>query len=749
MLPNRDPVRLSKTVGFSMTKTTLIKTIATIVLLAHTAAAPSLVKLVEEDELLPSSAHARATELITYILSTFHYKKTKLDDELSAQILDRYLESLDPSRYYFLTSDVKEFHAEHRTEIDNYLNNKRLKPIYQVFIRYRNRLSERTDYAISLLDQTHDFSIEEVFEFDRDEALWANSSDELNELWRKRVKNDILSLRLSNKDAEATRETLMKRYQGLERRTKQLDGDDVFQLFINAYTTSIEPHTAYFSPRTSENFKIRMSLSLEGIGAVLQSDDQFTLVREIVAGGPADKSDKLHSDDRIIGVGQDNDGEVLDVIGWRLDDVVDLIRGPKDSVVRLEILRKGVGPEGPSDTISITRNKIELEEQAAKRSLLQIPTEHGELKIGVVTIPTFYLDFEGRSRGTADYRSTTRDVRKMLAELKNENIDGLLIDLRSNGGGSLSEATELTGLFIEEGPVVQVRDSKGEIQYERDRDPAVEYAGPLAVLVDRASASASEIFAGAIQDYGRGVILGEPTFGKGTVQNLIDLNRNAGINRGRLGQLKATIAQFFRVSGASTQHRGVIPDIEFATTIQSDDHGESALDNALPWDQIAPASFVPIAAGFRAQLPYAIAQHQARVKHDDGFQVLLEEARLVKEARDRTQVSLVEEQRRLEQQETRKTNHDLQNRLRVARGLEPLPEPDITDEHDEVASAQTDNETEQDSEDEPKPLDIVLNEAAAVLADLINPSNTQEAGAPGYSKDYATRNWAQTPVSTQ
>lgn len=706
-----------------MTNRTLIKILAGFLLFAQTAAAPSLVKLVEEDELLPSAAHARATELITYILGTFHYKKTRLDDELSAQILDRYLESLDPSRYYFLATDVEQFHAAHQHQIDDYLNNKRLTPVYEVFIRYRKRLSERIVHAIKLLDEPQDFSIDETFEFDRGEAAWASSRAVLDELWRKRVKNDILSLRLSDKDVDATNETLLKRYQGLERRTKQLDGDDVFQLFINAYTTSIEPHTTYFSPRTSENFKIRMSLSLEGIGAVLQSDDQFTLVREIVAGGPADKSDKLKADDRIIGVGQDEHGEVLDVIGWRLDDVVDLIRGPKDSVVRLEILPKGVGPEGPSEIINITRNKIELEEQAAKSSVIEVPRELGIIRIGVITIPTFYLDFEGRSRGDKNYRSTTRDVRKMLAELKNEHIDGLIVDLRSNGGGSLSEATELTGLFIEKGPIVQVRNSKGEIQFERDRDPAIEYAGPLAVLVDRASASASEIFAGAIQDYGRGVIVGEPTFGKGTVQNLIDLNRNAGINRGRLGQLKATIAQFFRVSGASTQHRGIIPDVKFPTALRSDDHGERALDNALPWDHIAPANFVPVAATFRAELPYAIAQHKSRVKNNDGFQVLLEETRLVQEARDKTEVSLVEEKRRSEQKRTRTANHELQNRLRVVRGLKPLATPvrDLSDREATVATAA--NEVEE----EPEPLDIVLNEAATVLSDLIKPNKVLEA----------------------
>ena len=711
----------------------MIKRLTTLCLagfmLLTAAAAPALITTVSEQELVPSGAQRRATKLITHFIANYHYKKTHLSDELSEQIFDRYLKNLDPSRNFLLASDVAEFREQHRHRMDNYLQDAKLEAVYQIFLRYRQRVSERIQHAKDLLQREFQFDIDEQFEFDRTEAPWAESAAELNEIWRKRVKNDVLSLHLAEKTADELKQTLLSRYEGLERRTKQLKSEDVYQLFINAYTTSIEPHTSYFSPRTSENFKIRMSLSLEGIGAVLQNEDQFTLVREVVPGGPADKSNKLHADDRITGVGQGRDGDVVDVIGWRLDDVVDLIRGPKDSVVQLEILPKGIGPEGPSEIIVITRNKIELEEQAAKKSVIEVPGGTQATRIGVITIPTFYLDFEARAAGDKNYRSTTRDVRKLIHEFANETVDGIIIDLRGNGGGSLSEATELTGLFIETGPIVQVRNADGRIQTEKDKDPVIEYGGPVAVLVDRNSASASEIFAGAIQDYRRGVIIGEPTFGKGTVQNLVDLDRFDSKNRGQLGQLKATIAQFFRIGGASTQHRGVVPDVLFPTAIDSQDHGERALDNALPWDEVKPASYQPSSVSL-GPLALAIERHRARVIADDGFQVLLEESRLIQEARQKTSVSLLETARREEQKRAKTSLRARKNRLRAARGLPPLQDESDDDTADPDVEAQGDEEKES--------FDVMLNEAAWVLRDLLVDPAVREAYDAGRPGHYAT-----------
>ncbi len=669
--------------------------------------------LVALDDIDPQPEHRRATRLITHFLANYHYKKAPLNDELSQAVLARYLEALDPTKSYFLQTDIDEFQG-HARRLDDYLRTSDLDAVFDIFVRFRQRLETQVAYALAQLDQQHDFSREEEFVFDRSDADWPITRADINELWRKRVKNDILTLRLAGKKPDAIRDTLTKRYRGLLRRTAQLNNEDIFQIFINAYTTAIDPHTAYFSPRTSENFKIRMSLSLEGIGAVLQSENEFTVVREIVPGGPADLSQKLHAEDRIVGIGQGKQGELVDVIGWRLDDVVDLIRGPKDSIVQLQILPKNVGLDGPTETIKLTRNTIQLEEQAAQKSILELDVGHGEeLKLGVIEIPTFYMDFEARMAGEENYRSTTRDVRKLIGELNQQNVAGLLIDLRSNGGGSLAEATELTGLFIDTGPVVQVRNSQGRVQLERDTDEGLAYTGPLVVLVDRNSASASEIFAGAIQDYRRGVIVGEATFGKGTVQNLVDLNRFDEESAGKLGQLKATIAQFFRVQGGSTQHRGVIPDINFPTGLSADDAGERALDNALPWAEIPAARFTPAATPL-VDLMALRRSHERRVANDDAFQALLAQERAVQVARDKKALSLVESERKKEYEKKRHDQRVLENRIRTAYGLEPLPEDAEADEDVEDDDIASEFEQENDKE-----YDVILKEAGHVLADMI------------------------------
>ncbi|MCB1747892.1 MAG: carboxy terminal-processing peptidase [Gammaproteobacteria bacterium] len=658
------------------------------------------------EDLHPLPEHRRATRLITHVIANYHYRKVMLDDALSRVILERYIDALDPTRSYLLASDIAEF-DKHATRIDDYLRSSSLDPLFDMFVRFRERLRERVEYAVAELDEPMDFTVDESIDFDREDVPWATSTAELDELWRKRVKNDILSLRLAGKDDEDINKTLRDRYTGLFRRTAQLTSDDVFQTLINAFTTAIDPHTAYFSPRTSENFKIRMSLSLEGIGAVLQNENEMTLVREVVTGGPAELSGKLHADDRIVGIGQDADGPVVDVVGWRLDDVVDLIRGPKGSTVRLEVLPKGTAVDGPTQVVSIVRDTIKLEEQAAKGSVHEVA---GGLKVGVIDVPTFYMDFEARSAGDPDYRSTTRDVRAIIKDLVAQGVSGLILDLRSNGGGSLNEATELTGLFIDHGPVVQVRDSQGRVQIERDTDDGVAYAGPLMVLVDRNSASASEIVAGAIQDYHRGLIVGEPTFGKGTVQNLVDLNRFDQSMGGKLGQLKATIAQFFRVNGGSTQHRGVLPDIVLPTVISQEDYGERSLDNALPWAAIDPARYREVAFD-AAALPVVRSEHEKRVLTDPAFRALLDTEKAIKEARDKTTVSLVESVRRAEHDKAREEQRERANAIRVAHGLDPLSEDDDTasEADDELAVA----------EDPPadEALDVVLDEAGLILRD--------------------------------
>ena len=670
------------------------------------------------EDLKPQPEHRRSTRLITHVISNYHYRNVPLDDALSKKVLERYIDALDPARSYFTQADINEF-EQNATRVDDYLRSSSLNPLFDMFVRFRTRLGERVDYAVQAIDGKFDFTLDESFEFERKKAPWPKDAAELDELWRKRVKNDILSLKLAGKPLTEINTTLKKRYDGLVRRTAQLNGEDVFQTLMNAYTTAIDPHTSYFSPRTSENFKIRMSLSLEGIGAVLQSDNEMTVVREIVAGGPADLSGKLHADDRIVGIGQDDKGAVVDVIGWRLDDVVDLIRGPKSSVVRLQVLPKGTALGGPTTTVAITRNTIQLEDQAAKGSVIEVKRSVGVAKIGVITLPTFYMDFEARSAGDENYRSTTRDVRKIIDELTAKHVEGLLIDLRANGGGSLSEATELTGLFIGPGPVVQVRDSQGRVQIERSTEAKVDYNGPLAVLVDGNSASASEIFAGAIQDYHRGMIIGEPTFGKGTVQNLVDLNRFDQTMNGKLGQLKTTIAQFFRVSGSSTQYKGVVPDVGFPNMFDGDERGERSLDNALPWAAIDPAGFT--AVSYSADRIGAVRKlHEKRIANDSAFQALLATERAVSDAQKQKSLSLRENHRRTEHDKARADQRMRENQIRVARGLAPLPADAVTPETDE----EDDEFRKPDEKD--KALDVILSEAGNVLTDWIHADPTEQ-----------------------
>ncbi|MBX2880412.1 MAG: carboxy terminal-processing peptidase [Granulosicoccus sp.] len=647
--------------------------------------------------LAPTTAHQQEAAVILQLMEGYHYKRVPVGDELSEQIFDRFLESLDPQKAFLLRSDIEEF-GQYRRGFDDALRKSQLRPVFDIFKRFRARVEERAAYARSLLQKEFDFTIEETYTFDREMAQWPASQFAVDELWRKRVKNDVLNLRLAEQSREELIETLEQRYEQMERRISQLAANDVFQIFINAYTLSVEPHTSYFSPRTSENFEINMSLSLEGIGAALQTEDEYTVVQRVIAGGPAAMSEQLSEDDRIVGVGQGEDEEIVDVVSWSLNDVVDLIRGPKGSTVRLEILPASAPEGAPPKVITLVRDKIKLEEQAAKSSVVEVPGTDKARRFGVIDLPTFYHDSAGRAQGLADYRSTTRDVRNLLSELTTAEggVDGVIIDLRGNGGGSLLEATELTGLFIETGPIVQIRGATGRVDLEEDNDAAVAYDGPLAVLVDRGSASASEIFAAAIQDYGRGVILGEPTFGKGTVQTVVPLDRE-----GKLGQLKVTIAQFFRVNGEGTQHRGVVPDVLFPTALDSDAQGERGLDNALPWAGVEAANY-DAWSDRKANYSQLQARHESRYRASDTFKVLIEELEAQQKARAESSVSLVESVRQqalLERRAGREEREELYRRAFGASG--------------------SDGDDDQETDGVP---DIILNEAARVLNDVIDAS---------------------------
>ena len=531
-------------------------------------------------EIKPLSAqkiHAATVEEVIQSLSKKHYNKVAINDRLSSQLLDSYIKSLDPSRSYFYQSDIQEF-EEVRYTLDDELKSGDVSSGYLIYNRFQKRIGERIHYSIDRLEsgKRFDFTLNEEYETDRENSNWVSSTQEMNNLWRQRLKSSVLSLTLNDQTDEEAKDTIIKRNKSQLTRVSQTNSEDVFQIYVNNLTRLYDPHTAYFSPRSSENFKINMSLSLQGIGAVLQSEDEFTKIVRLIPSGPADKTGKLKANDKIVGVGQGANSVVEDIIGWRLDDVVQKIRGKKGTVVKLEVLADNTKSRARK-TILITRDKVKLEEQSAQKKIITTKVAGKQYRIGVIDIPTFYIDFAGLQRGEKNYKSTTRDVRRLIEELKREEIDGLLIDLRNNGGGALQEANELAGLFIKVGATVQIKYSNGSVGPLYDRDPSIAYTGPLGVMVNRSSASASEIFAGAIQDHRRGIVIGSQTFGKGTVQTLSPLNH---------GQLKLTNAKFFRISGESTQNKGVMPDISLPASLDKNEFGESSLDNALPWDTV-------------------------------------------------------------------------------------------------------------------------------------------------------------------
>lgn len=599
--------------------------------------------------LAPQEEHPSEAYVITNLLKRIHYRKLSLSDSLSSVIFDNYFTSLDPNKAYFFAADVAKF-EKLRTELDDQIPSGELQFAYDVFTLYRQRALTQIDYVFTLLDTEFDFSKDEMYEFDREDAEWPTNEEEQNEIWRKIIKNQALSYKLAGREWDDIAKSLTTRYKRIQKAIYQYNSEDVFQSYMNAYTNAYDPHTDYFSPPDAANFQIEMGLSLEGIGARLTQNLDYTEVAEIIPGGPAYKSKAIQKDDKIIGVAQGDDGEFLDVIGWRLDDVVEKIRGPKGSIVRLQILKASEGINGMPDTLRLERDKIKLEDQAAKAEMIPMSEGNSTYKLGVITVPSFYLNFDDLRAGKEDYRSTTRDVKNLISELKEQGMDGLMIDLRFNGGGALQEAIELSGLFIPDGPMVQVRNYDQTVDRMDDEDGGeVFYDGPLAVLVNRGSASASEIFAGAIQDYRRGIIIGESTFGKGTVQNIIELNRyirNPDLN---LGQIKMTLAKFYRVSGSSNQRVGIAPDVQFPSIYAQDEFGEASRENALPWDEIASASYKPTNTISEELLDYLNDLYREDLNTDPDLQKLLRDIEKANKNRDQKSVSLNIDERKSNQ----------------------------------------------------------------------------------------------------
>ncbi len=667
----------------------------------------------------PTGDQATTSRLVYGLLSDsrYAYRPRALDDALSQDILKRYLEALDPGKVFLTAQDVAGF-SKYATTLDDAIKSGQVDPAWAMFAVYRMRVGERIAYARGLLKGGFDFSGNERYEYDREHAPWAASGAALDTLWKQSVKNDWLRLKLAGKKPEEIRKTLDKRYANVLDGVGEIKGEDVFQSFLNAYAASIDPHTDYMTPRSAENFNMQISNSLEGIGAVLFKQDDVILIREIVPGGPAARSGKLKPGDRIVGVGQNASGEMKDVIGWRTDDAVDLIRGAANTQVRLDI----VPAEAPLDSkparVLLTRAKVRLEDARAKAETIVVPAANGEpvRRIGVIKLPGFYQDIDARRRRDSDYASATRDVARMLAQFRAQKMDGVVLDLRGNGGGSLSEAIELTGLFIDKGPVVQVRESGGRISVEDDRDAGVAWDGPLAVLINRGSASASEIVAGAIQDYGRGLIIGETSFGKGTVQNMVDLDRWPANEQARFGQVKLTIAQFFRPGGSSTQNKGVVPDVAFPTSVDAGEYGESTYDNALPWTRIAAAPHMQY-GNFAGLLGKLDARHDARVAKDVEYQWWVEDVAKFRAEAAKKSVSLNEAERRAER--------DKFDALVKQRALQ---RKELGIEHDALLDSSDDGlqANERDvakdvarEEAAKKSRDPLLRESAAILGDAI------------------------------
>ena len=669
----------------------------------------------------PTADQATISKMVYGALSDSRlaYRPRPADHALSEDIFRRYLEALDGNKQFFTAADIARF-APYRDTMGDAVRQGDPSAAFAMFGVYRQRVDQRVDYARKLLKKDFDFTGSERWEYDREEAPWAADTAALDALWRKSVMNDWLRLKLAGKAPAEIRKTLDKRYEQLARSVSELKGEDVFALFLNAYTASVDPHTDYLDPRSAENFNQAMSLSLEGIGAQLQRQDDVVVIREIIPGGPASMDGTLKAGDRIVGVGQGKGGTIEDVIGWRIDDVVAKIRGTKGTQVKLEYIPAENGIDGEHRTVTLTRQRVQLAEQAAKSKTYTIPAHDGVAArlVGVIELPTFYQDFEGRRRNGNDYTSATRDVARLLGEFKAKGVDGVVLDLRNNGGGSLDEAVQLTGLFIDQGPVVQQRESGGRVEVYSDRNAGVAWDGPLAVLVNRGSASASEIFAGAMQDYGRALIIGETTFGKGTVQNLLDLDRWPGFGDGpRFGQVKLTIAQFFRADGGSTQNKGVVPDITYPVSVDANEFGESTYDNALPWTRIAA---VPHAryGNFAPMLPRLQQMHAGRIADDLEFRWWSEDVAHYRAEAAKKYLSLNEAERRAERDRQEAQRKERQA-IRKAKGLDLDPLADETDdgltanERDVVKDAQR----EKDAEKRPDPLQ---REAAAILANAID-----------------------------
>ncbi|MBB3971172.1 carboxy terminal-processing peptidase [Mucilaginibacter phyllosphaerae] len=672
------------------------------------------------NDLQPDEQQSVVLGYVAKLITDYNYKKVPLNDSISAIIYDRYLKRLDENHNYLLASDIKQF-DQFKSTLDDDIKAGNLANVFYMFNIFQKRYTEYVNFSVAELNKNFDFTKNETYTYDRDSLPWVATEADLHNLWAQRVKYDLLNLKLTGKELAANKATLKKRYTSILSQSNKLSNQDVFQAFMDAFTEAIDPHTNYFNPAMAANFNIDMSRSLEGIGASLQIDNEYVTIKGVTAGGPADKSKQVNVEDRIIGVAQGKTGEFQDIVGWRIDNAIALIRGAKGTTVRLQLLPKGSAATAKPRIVELVREKIILKDISAKKEIRTYNSNGKTVKIGVISIPAFYLDFADYKAGNPNYKSTTRDVKLILDSLKRENVDGVVVDLRQNGGGSLIEAIELTGLFIKSGPVVQVRDARNQIEVDKDEDPAITYAGPLAIMVDRFSASASEIFSGAIQDYGRGLIIGTQTYGKGSVQNAIDLDKVitptlkdkimavagksktvATGSQNKFGQLNLTVAKFYRVSGSSTQHKGVMPDISFPSIIPMDKYGEDTEPSAMPFDMI-PKSDYAVVGNFATVIPQLKKLHDDRMAASASFKYLLQDIEESKKQANEKSVTLNEQKLKQERDADEQKSFENNNLRRVALGLPAMKKGQVKPKNED--------------------LDFLQKEAGQILTDYLTLDN--------------------------
>ena len=632
--------------------------------------------ILSNDSLLfPKAKHREQSKLIYQLLSKYHYKKVTLDDSLSEKILKKYITSLDPNKEYFYYSDINYFN-QYQYQMDDYVISGYLEPAYEIFTVYNERVKNRIDYVFSILENEPDFTNNDELIFNRKDAEWFDDINQMNTYWEKKIKNAILNLKILGKDWDSNKETLNKRYKRFLKTISQFNSEDVFEMFINSYAELYDPHTNYFSPVNADRFEINMSKTFEGIGARLQQDVEYTTIFQVMPGGPAYRSKELEKGDKIIGVGQ-GDSEIFeDIIGWRLDDVVSKIKGPKGSVVQLLILKKESNIDDYPDTVRLVRDKVDVVDEDATYEVIPYRANNNSYNLGLIKIPSFYINFEDAQKGLQNYKSVTRDVKKCIDSLKALSVDGIIIDLRNNGGGSLQEAIDLTGLFIETGPVVQIKSASGRIEVEKDFDRNIHYTGPLLVINNSFTASSSEIFSGALKDYNRGLVVGESTFGKGTVQNLIDLERFFPNSSMQFGQLKITLAKYYRVNGGSTQKIGIEPHIEFPNIYDRSIYTENSRDNALDWDRIRNVSYDNINYITEPLVDHLTSAFNYDIKNDSSFINYLSFVEETKKNRKKKSISLNYNKRLNEKKNNDSKSNNLNTSVEISE-IFPVKEEDL------------------------------------------------------------------------